>query len=89
MAMNLYLNRTIKGEVALDGNTFERCIFEECTLLYSGGVPPVLRSNEFRRTEIKFIGSAANTVAFLQTMSRPGSGMQSIVRAALPALTAN
>jgi len=86
--MTAYLNQTLRGHViALDGNTFERCIFEECTLVYSGGPPPILNDNELRNSRFKFEGQAASTVALLQAMAKPGSGLQHVVQSTFPTLT--
>jgi hypothetical protein len=70
----------------LDGLTFEECTFEGCTLVYKGGPPPALKRCDFNNTGFRFEGAAANTIAFLQAMSAPTSGLQVVVRDTFPIL---
>ncbi len=57
-------NRFEGGTVELDGNVFEHNTFVRCTIVYRGGVPPVLRRNSFEQCVFALDGSAANTVVF-------------------------
>jgi hypothetical protein len=78
-----------KETVTLDGNIFIRCSFTGSVLSYSGGPPPALDSCEFSDCSFAFAGMADNTVAFLKAMASPHSGLQRIIRATFPSLTAN
>ncbi len=75
--------------VKLDGNEFIDCTFENCTLVYSGGLPPLITRCDFKSFTFEFRGHAANTVAFLQAMASPKSGFQSVIRKTFPALHAH
>ena len=88
-AMMDYRNHTFDdgAEVVLDDNSFAGCHFKNCVLVYSGGLPPDLRNNQFS-TDIQFVfrGAAENTVYFLKAMAAPKSGLQSIIQNTFPAL---
>ena len=84
-----YTNNTFTETVTLDGNEFDICIFDGCSLVYRGGPPPILNDCQFAGTRFQFEGAAANTVAFVQAMAAPGSGLQSVVRDTFPALGAH
>jgi hypothetical protein len=70
--------------VPLDGNEFVNCLFDNCELIYQGGIPPQLSDNSFNNFKIVFRGPAANTIAFVKAMAAPDSGMQKIVRDTFP-----
>lgn len=61
----------------LDGTSFTKCKFIECTLVYNGGEPPNLIDNQFTNCNWVFGGAAANTINFLTSL-RAGGG-ESIV----------
>ncbi len=82
-------NKTFTGTVELDDNEFIGCTFENCTLVYSGGKPPLITGGQFRGCKFEFRGHAADTVAFLQAMASPNSGMQGVIRDTFPALSAH
>jgi hypothetical protein len=75
-----------RERVVLDGNEYDKCTFDLCELVYSGGPPPSFSNCSFTNFRIVFDGPAASTVAFLKAMSMPNSGMQSIVRDTFPDL---
>jgi len=80
---------TFKGSrQPVDGFKFDRCTFDDCTLVYSGGEIPAFVKCSFTDTQFEFEGAAARTLVLLQAMSEPGSGLQEIVRASLPAIAA-
>ena len=57
---------TFKGTtVQLDRMHYERCIFDECVITYGGGQPPNLVDNEFKNCSWQFVGSAQNTLQFM------------------------
>ena len=83
-----YRNHTFDdgAKVVLDDNSFVGCHFKNCVLVYSGGKPPILESNEFSGFRFDFRGAAENTVIFLQAMAAPRSGLQSVIQNTFPAL---
>lgn len=54
--------------VHLDGNSYINCVFEDCRLIYSGGVHPVFQGNSIERCTWTFEGSASRTLAFLRLL---------------------
>ncbi len=85
----MYQNETFTGEVDLDRNDFDTCTFSEALLIYSGGTPPSLNGCNFTNVKFEFRGAASNTVAFLQAMASPNSGLQGIVRDTFAGLMAH
>jgi hypothetical protein len=67
--------------IHLDSSTFEYCIFENCTLVYSGLMQPTLTGNDFAECKWEFAGSAANTINFLAGFYQAGG--KDIVEATL------
>lgn len=74
--------------LTVDGFKFDRCRFEQCTLVYSGGEIPAFVNCSFADSQFEFEGAAGRTLVLLQAMSEPGSGLQAIVKASLPAFSA-
>jgi len=69
----------------LDGNEFINCIFQNSELVYEGGTLPTLSNNSFQgQVRVTFHGSAANTIAFLKALAKPGSGFQNAVKEMFP-----
>lgn len=81
-----FIDQDLTGRVLLDGGTFERCRFKEAALVYVGGEPPSLVNCSFRGVSFEFNGAAGRTVAFLQGMSAPKSGLSSVFKATFPRL---
>lgn len=75
------------GEVTIDGQVFVDCKFEGCTLVYSGGTPPLFDGCDLGDSTIKFTDAAERTLVFLLAMARPGSGLQSVIRKAFAFMT--
>ena len=82
-------NKTFADTIDLDGNEFIGCSFDKCTLIYSGGKPPLINDCSFNNVRFKFRGPAKNTVAFLKAMASPDSGLQKVIRDTFPALGAH
>lgn len=59
--------------VLLDGETFDRCEFVACRLVYAGGAPPQFDSCRFDACDWKFEEAAADTLAHLKLMWRLGA----------------
>ncbi|MDP1630897.1 MAG: hypothetical protein Q8L66_05695 [Caulobacter sp.] len=58
--------------VALDGQAFSGCTFQDCRLVYSGGKPPSFTNCRFDGCEWKFDDAAANTLAHLKVIWAAG-----------------
>lgn len=84
-----FKDETLEGRIQLDDRTFEGCRFEHAVLVYSGGRPPHIQGCEFRDVTFEFQGAAARSLAFLQAMSTPASGLRSIFKASFPTLFAH
>ena len=81
-----FTDQDLTGRVLLDGGAFERCRFHKAALIYIGGTPPSLVNCSFREVSFEFAGAAGRTVAFLQAMAAPKSGLSSIFKATFPRL---
>jgi len=81
-----FVDEDLTGRVLLDGGTFERCRFRDAALIYIGGAPPTLVDCSFQSVSFEFTGAAGRTVAFLQAMASPKSGLSSIFKATFPRL---
>ena len=85
-----HTNRQFGTEVVdLDGSEFVDCAFVGTTLRYSGGEPPVIVGCSFQQARFVWDGPAARTVGFLQAMSKPESGLRSVVQETFGSLFAN
>jgi hypothetical protein len=58
--------------VELDGNEFRGQHFINCTLVYRGGVPPVIVGCRLTNTRFSFADAAERTLAFMATMCHGG-----------------
>ena len=65
--------------VRLDYQTFERKSFYKCTLVYAGGVPPVLKDCDFVDSTFVFEGPAWNTAGFMASIAQSGDGGRQLV----------
>jgi len=63
------LNQQFVGErVVLDGKHFEDCRFENCDLVYKGGVPPNFVRTDFAAPRFVFEEAAQNTVQLMSAI---------------------
>ena len=63
------LNQHFTGErVVLDGKHFEDCTFENCDLVYRGGVPPNFIRSDFAAPRFVFEDAAQSTVQFMSAI---------------------
>lgn len=54
----------------LDGETFDNCSFTDCTLIFSGGLPPAFNNCVFQSPgSWNFDGATSNTLTFLQMLT--------------------
>jgi hypothetical protein len=81
-----FTDEELTGRVLLDGGTFEQCRFQNAALIYIGGAPPTLVGCSFREVTFEFKGAAGRSVAFLQAIASPTSGLSSIFKATFPRL---
>jgi hypothetical protein len=59
--------------VHLDGSSFYDCVFERCTVSYSGVLPTVLQNPRFVDCKWQVSGPAHNTVGYLTALYRAGA----------------
>lgn len=59
--------------INIDDNSFTRCTFKNCTIVYSGGVIPVLVQNSFYNCKWVFDGAAQRVIDFLTGMYAGGA----------------
>lgn len=52
----------------LDGNDFKNCVFENCTLIYQGGMLPSLINCKLQDCRWEFRDGADRTIAFLRAL---------------------
>lgn len=63
------LNQQYVGErIVLDGKHFEDCRFENCDLVYRGGVPPNFVRTDFAAPRFVFEDAAQSTVQFMSAI---------------------
>jgi hypothetical protein len=68
----------------VDGTLFEKCHFDNCTLVYSGGELPQFRGCTMTQIQFALDGPAARTAAYIRTTFQAGAG--AVVRDWLPEL---
>ena len=88
-AARSFENETLTGRVLLDGATFESCQFVDAVLVYRGVMGLSLKGCTFHNVRFEFEGPAANTLAVLQAMTTPNSGMREVVKRSFPVLFAH
>ncbi len=82
-------DKTLDGEIALDGQVFRNCQFRNARLVFSGGTPPGFANCTFDNTEFVFDGAAGNTLQFLKAMAPATTNMRQIVLGLMPELRQN
>lgn len=82
-------DETLSGRVKLDNTSFVRCRFKNAILIYAGGPPPQIRDCRFENATFEFTGAAGRTLALLQAMGAPSSGLKNIFKASFPKIFAN
>jgi len=55
--------------INIDGNSYARCTFNECTLIYSGGNPPQFDACKIVNVVWRFADSAKRAVNFLRDIA--------------------
>lgn len=65
---NIYTNQ----RVILDGNSFEKCEFKNCILEFGATAPVSLVGNKISDCQWSFVGPAALTILFLNSVIRDG-----------------
>ncbi len=59
--------------VVLDGNEFEKCVFDGCTLEYDGSQAVALTGSTMNNCTWAFKGSAAYAVQFMSALYQSGA----------------
>jgi hypothetical protein len=73
MASKQYTKRIFANvDVELDDSEFTDCSFENCKLIYRGGLPPVIRHCTFGVNEFVFLDSAHRTLFTLEMLYEIG-----------------
>ncbi len=54
--------------ISLDNQSYENCVFANCTIVYAGTGPISLVGCTFNNCQWVFAGNALNTLNFMQTM---------------------
>jgi hypothetical protein len=71
--MELIANQEFRNqEVRVDGQQFQRCLFENARIVYGGGALPTFIDCKFNNIRLEFTEGAANTIAFLGGMQAGG-----------------
>ncbi len=66
-------DQTFSGvTIALDGASFYRCTFENCTLTYSGLMPVTLENNRYVNCRWNLVGPAKATLDFMGAIYKLG-----------------
>jgi hypothetical protein len=71
--------------IVLDGESFERCEFRNCRLVYAGGDLPTFSECRFEACEWKYDEAAARTLAYLKLVW--GLGGKASVQALIKEVT--
>jgi hypothetical protein len=72
--MAKHIKKAFKNTVvALDGNEFEKCVFDACTLEYDGSQAVSLTGSTMSNCTWAFKGAAANAVQFMSALYQSGS----------------
>jgi hypothetical protein len=66
-------NTFTNARIELDGQTFENCTFDGCTIVFSGRGPYNLRGCGFNNCQFALDGAAALTVKYLADMHQMGA----------------
>jgi hypothetical protein len=73
--MAQYKNQTFKQQtLVLDGNSFEGCEFQSCTLVFNGVSEVSLTGSQIKDCRWSFDGPAARTLQFMQALYQSGGG---------------
>ncbi len=76
--------------ITIDGNCYEECRFENCTLVYRGGVIPTIGKCHFQNCQWQFEDGAERTLLFLKQLYHGmGPGGVELVEATLGRLREN
>ncbi|MBL8580649.1 MAG: hypothetical protein JNL61_00290 [Rhizobiaceae bacterium] len=59
--------------IHLDGGCFDQCVFERCTLVYSGVLGVTMDSSDFIDCNWEMQGPARETLTFLAMLHRAGA----------------
>jgi hypothetical protein len=60
--------------ISVDGKTFEKCVFDQATLVYAGGDLPVFKNCKFNNISLQYGKAAADTLRVLAELKAAGFG---------------
>ena len=89
--MARFENETFENKtVVIDGNSYQNCTFNSCTIEFRGVELPSLGGCHFAGCRWSFDGPAANTIRFLTALYGNGDAMlQSVVQQTLDNIKLN
>jgi hypothetical protein len=71
----------------IDGNQYNECRFQNCTLVYRGGEIPHITGCQFDNCSWQFDGAAERTLVFMRQMYHGmGAGGKQLIESTLEAL---
>lgn len=71
--METIANANFRGErVVVDGKRFQRCSFENTTLVFAGDTLPAFVDCQFADVTLQFDGAAARTLRFISGLHKGG-----------------
>lgn len=71
----------------IDGNQYDNCRFENCTMVYRGGEIPHISGCQFDNCSWQFDGAAERTLLFMRQLYHGmGAGGAQLIEATLDAL---
>ena len=74
--------------VELGGNSFHKCTFEHCELVFDGDRSPTFTDNEFIGSVFVFTDQALRTLYFLANIYHAGAGGAEVVEHTFDAIRA-
>lgn len=77
--------RLTDQRIIVDGQLFENCVFDNCTLVYQGGPVPGFVRCSFNPPRFTFENQADNTLSFLKSLAAD-PGMSHVVKSTFPEL---
>lgn len=75
--------------VVLDGNEFDQCLFENCTLEYQGLRPIQLLGSTLNNCRWSFKGPAANAIQFMSAMYQSGAEGAQLIESTFASIRAS
>lgn len=75
-----FVDRQFKDrELQLDGNVYKRCSFDDCKLIFSGGLLPIMDGCTFGNNRWNYAGAADRTLLYLRSLYHAGEGFRTMI----------